>query len=184
MIFPFLQRRSDGSLVLENLVPPLLNELLELPGLLAPDQPDEVQRRLYPSPSDDEELEETWRKHVRPELFALVASAREIVTRDLGGLELVDEETFLWRMEIPETHINAWLSALQVARLTLGSLHEIEEPELELELDDDDEDDEPEEWDEKRAAVARIGLLGWLQSMIVEEQNPPPSGDEPLGADR
>ena len=179
MITPFLQRRSDGSLAMENLAPPFLNVVIELPGLLAPDQPEAVQRRLYPKPSEDDELEEAWKKHVRPELFALVASAREIVTRDIGGLELVEEEGFLWRLEIPETHINAWLSALQVARLTLGSLHEIEETELE-----DEDEDEPEEWDEKRAAVARIGLLGWIQHMFVEEQNPPPSGEEPATPSR
>ena len=44
----------------------------------------------------------------------------------------------------------------------------------------EDEDAEEFNFDEKRLAVARIHLLGWLQQLLIEEESPPPEGFDPL----
>ena len=139
--------------------------------MLAPEQPDEVKRRLYPMPSDEPEHQEEWERLVHPELFALVASARDIVGRDLGGLR--PEETGAWRVEIPREHVPAWISALNTARLTLGATHGVEEEE-----DLHPEDDDDEEVDEKRLAVVKIHVLGELQALLVLDYCPPPEDEE------
>ena len=148
--------------------------LLELPQILSKDQEDEaVKKRLYPEPEDEDDKEE-WKRLVHPELFALIADARTIVTRDLGGLVPSDTEDPLgtWEMRIPKEHVQAWISALNAARLALGAKHGIEEEDMAHEELDDDE------WDDKRLAITKIHLMGWLQQLIIEDYNPPEGGLE------
>jgi hypothetical protein len=202
---PRLQRMSDGSLRFSELAPWFVGVLVQLPDLLDSDQPEEVSRRLYPDPSDDEEIKEAWDKFVRPELFALVASAREIVLQDIGNLRLgadpdprgEDSELLppgldvpglaMCTLDIPGNHVQAWISALNVARLTLSTRFELEDNDMaepdDEDLDDDETDIEDLEedfdpanvFDMRRIAVAQIHLLGFLQQMLIEEENPPPS---------
>ena len=73
---PVFRWLDDGTLTVRSVDPWLANVLLEVPDLLGPDQPPKVERRLFPLPSDDEEIQEDWSRLVAPELFALLASAR------------------------------------------------------------------------------------------------------------
>ncbi len=176
MFSPRLTRLEDGSVILDRLAPAFVHVLHELPALLAPEQPDEVRDRLYPHATDDEEHKKEWERFVHPELFALVASAREIVMRDLGSFRPVDDPPHegSWRLEINVKHIPGWISGLNVARLTLGARHEIEDIDMA-------EDFIPEEWDEKDVAIAQIHLLAWLQQLLIEDHHPMP--EEFLGRD-
>ena len=159
--------------MLSNLAPWLVSILLELPELLDPDQPDAVKERLYPEPSADPDQSDEWRKFVHPDLFALLASAREIVAQDLATLCPTDEEAPIgaWELRMPAAHVHAWISALNAARLTLAQTHEVDENDM------NEDELEPEGWDEKRLVVAKIHLLGWIQQMIIEDTNPPPPPD-------
>ena len=169
---PRITRAEDGGLNISNLAPGFISLLLELPEVLAPEfQDDEaVKERLYPEPSGDEEQKKEWIKFVYPELFALIVDARTVVTRDLGGLVPCEEEELFgaWEMNIPKKHVNAWISALNAARLSIGAKHGVEEEDMA-----DDEPVEDDAWTEKRVAVTKIHLLGWLQQMILEDRNPP-----------
>jgi hypothetical protein len=181
-VIPRLRRGDDGGLRFEGLAPWHVGILVEVPALLDPDQPEDVRRRLYPTPSDDEERNAEWRKLVHPELFALVASAREIVSRDLAGLEPDPEvpEPPTWRLAIPAEHLRAWLGALNSARLTLGCRHGITEKDMDGTAEDEIEgaaDDEVDDaagpdteiWGEKEIAVVKIHVLAELQQLLIEE---------------
>ncbi|MHC4957806.1 MAG: DUF2017 family protein [Planctomycetota bacterium] len=170
MSAPILTREEDGGLRFSNLAPWFVSVLLELPRLLEKDQDELVKERLYPAPTDDEDENEEWKRLVHPELFALLASARAIVVKDLGGLVPSEEADPLgtWTMLIVPEHVNAWISALNAARLAIGAGNEIEEEDM------NDESPDVDAWDDKRVAVAKIHLLGWLQQMIIEDQAPPP----------
>lgn len=170
MSTPSLHRDDDGSLRLGDLAPWFVSVLLEIPDLLEPDQPDEVLDRLYPEPSEDEAQIEEWKKYVHPDLFSLIASAREIVVKDLASLEPADTSMPLgmWAMRVPAEHVNGWISALNAARLAIGAAHSIEEQDM------NEEDLSDDSWDDRRMAVAKIHLLGWLQQMIIEDVSPPP----------
>jgi hypothetical protein len=167
MMPPDLQRLSDGSVRLVDLAPWFVGVILELPELLDSDQPEAVSQRLYPEPSDDEEHKKDWEKFVRPELFALVATARDIVLKDIGNMgpcSIESEEALdlsVWQIDIPETHIHAWISALNVARLTLSSRYTIE----------DDDMAEPEELSEPEED---------LESGEHSEPGELPESEEPL----
>ncbi len=172
MSTPSLSPTDDGGLVFQNLAPWFVSVLLELPELFDEDQPDEVKERLYPEPSGDPEHSDEWKKYVHPELFALIASARAIVMKDLASLSPVDEDALLgtWQVTIPKEHVNAWISALNTARVTLGAANDVDEEDMVEEHPDQ------ESWDERRLAVAKIHLLGWLQQMIIEHKHPPMTG--------
>jgi len=179
-MFPRVVRQADGGIAIEDLTPPFVFILLELPGLLGPDQPDEVKHRLFPDPSDDDEIRKDWARLVHPELYALLASSREIVLKDLGGLVPAGGS---YRLEIPAPHINAWISALNAARLALGAVHGIEDEDDLHPFDDMEEEGDAEdgevELDERRLAVVKIHLFGELQALLVLEQDPEAGGAEP-----
>jgi hypothetical protein len=162
-VSPLAHRTPDGDLVLSGLSPWLVAAIFELPGILAAEPSDEVRKRLYPSPSEDNEaMDEEWARLVHPELFALLASAREIVERDIGNLSLT----------VPADHVQAWISALNAARLTLAETHGVEEDDLEGRAD-------TEGWsEEKEGAVVRLEMLGWFQEMLIRAVAPPPPGAE------
>jgi len=171
---PLLDREDDGSLVFDELAPWFVSVLLELPHLLGPDPPDAVRARLFPHPHEDGEECKDWEKYVHPELYSLLASAREIVVTDVSGLSpsAAEDGIDLWKMRIPSAHINAWLSALGAGRLALGALHDVDEDAM-----NEDRLEDADSWGEQRVAVAKIHLLGWLQQMILEKEYPPPSED-------
>ena len=167
MIEPQLQPNPDGSIRLESLDPWFVVVLRELPTLLDRDQPDAAHRRLYSLPSDDVEQASEWERLVHPELFALVATAQDVVRRDLEDLEM-DEES--GQITIPAKHVNAWISALNVARLTLGAVHEFDE--------DDMEGRGPTDFGDRDMARVKVYLMGWLQQMLIEEIHPIPEEEE------
>ncbi len=167
---PSARRQADGAILLQDLTPWFLAELLRLPELLHPDQPEKVKRRLFPDASDDDEgIRDEWRRLVHPELFALLGSACEIVEHDLEGIDL-GGDLQAGRIVIPAGHAPAWISALNAARLTLSELHDIRdeemaaaEPGLPVDLGQ-----------ETTMALARIHLLAWLQEAIILAEHPQP----------
>lgn len=182
---PRLRQEADGSVVFDNLAPAFVFMLLEVPQLLGPDAPDEVKRRLFPDPGDDEKVRADWDRLVRPELYALLASTREIVTRDLGGLvpvappDVPDRDVEAWRLHIPAAHVKAWISAFNAARLALGAMHGIESEE-DLHAAFDVEDEAP--LDERRLAIVRINVLAELQAMLIFCETGGPDDEPEEGA--
>jgi len=184
---PVLERRDDG-VVLSDLSPWFVSVLLEVPELLSPDQPDAVKRRLYPDPRTDEEARLEWHKFVHPELFALIASAREVVQRDLLTLapSAIPNPLGLWTIEIPRAHESAWISGLNAARLTLGERFGIDEADMRQDEegphaaeDTDDGDDAvaaddataaAPTWTDKQIAITKIHLLAVIQQLLIEGQ--------------
>jgi hypothetical protein len=176
MIFPEVTRRPDGTVAVDGILPLLVASLIEVPELLEkPEGP--VRRRLFPEPSDEKRQRAEWARLVHPDLFALLASAREIVERDLKGLEPGASFQGIprWRLEIPPQHVNAWISALNAARLALGALNGIES---EVDLHPDlIAKGEKIEIDERTLAVIKINVLAELQQLLILDGLP--EGERP-----
>jgi hypothetical protein len=166
---PALRPHPEGGWILDDLAPWFVTTLLGLPELLAPDPPERVRRRLYPDPTedDDPDTREEWARLVHPELFALLASAREIVERDLRSLELGIEPGQA-SLTIPEDHVQAWISALNAGRLALSEEHGIDASVMDRSAPRATEDPETS------VALTRIDLMGWIQEMLVHAVAPPP----------
>ena len=181
MTMPSVALLSDGGIRFADLSLWFTTALLELDEVLDPDQPERVKRRLYPLPSDDAEEAAEWERLVHPDLFALVASARAIVLEDLNGLETSlrtspvppsaedgDEgiranAAVGWGMTIPGEHVQAWISALQTARLTLAELHEVGESESSEDIDP---------LDARSMAIAKMRTYAWLLELVLECVDP------------
>ena len=161
MTGPEVRRLEDGSISLVGLPPWFVAALIELPDLLADDGNEKVRKRLYPDPSDDANQKEEWKRLVVPELFALVASAREVVRADLAKLEPARGRPTEWNVKIPAKHVNAWISALQAGRLALAARHDIGELEMEGRAEKLEE--------ERQLALVKIHLLALVQEMLLDE---------------
>lgn len=114
-----LRRHSSDAWELSDIHPFFAALLADLPQAAA--RHEHARGRLYPEPSGDsrgdEDLRHDWETHVRPELEKLFASSRDIVARDLTSLVVRGQSA---RLAIPAAHIDAWLNALNQARLVIA----------------------------------------------------------------
>lgn len=136
-------------------------------GLLA-DLPRDAARhenslgRLYPDPSGeggDEEMRRDWDEHVRPGLEQLFASSREIVERDLACLGKNAKGVHL---VIPRDHIDAWLNALNQARLIIVEENGFTEADL-------DHREPPDLSTPRGVLLLKVHFYAHLQEMLVAE---------------
>lgn len=125
--------------------------LCGLPAAGDPGEHPGARERIFSTPSGtakEAEFREDWRAYVQPDLAHLFASARETVEEDLATLRAeldkldsgtgrgVDEEqATLVSLAIPRKHLEAWLSALNQARLVLAEQHGIGEKEINVRLE-------------------------------------------------
>ncbi len=120
---------TDGRLGFGH-IPSVLAELLRQIPLWRERESDEAAARLFPSPcfdSEQEEFREDWKAHVEPELQEIFQSARQVVEADLRAMAKDGDE---FTLEFPRKHGEAWLNALNQARLAIAAQHELGEKEL------------------------------------------------------
>jgi hypothetical protein len=159
----FLQVQPEGAkqVRIAGIDPVLLDSLYALPEILEQRDKPAARERLLPAPTAAEPaINEEWQQLVAPELRHLFVSAGEIVARDLTGLSPDPRGEPLQQVVIPLEHLNAWLSALNQARLILGALHEVTEADM-----------TNEEFDLENArslAIFRIHVLGYLLQALVK----------------
>ena len=116
--------------------------------------------RLLPHPSTDATFNTEWEHFVIPDLRHLLVTAGETVTRDLTALEADPQHPHFFQVAFPATHLDAWLSALNQARLILGEQFHVTDRDL------DRRDLDPHSAADR--ALLRIHLLGWLLELLVD----------------
>jgi hypothetical protein len=154
-----LELADDKHLRLTGISPLLAHCLFELPEILRlRDQP-EPHQRLFPDPlQHDAESSAEWHRLMDDDLQHLFASAEEIVIRDLTQFDRKAAA-----ITFPADHANAWMSALNQARLVLGAKYNV----TEADMDDQDLD----LTDPRKKALLQIHLFGWvLQHFVDHEQ--------------
>jgi hypothetical protein len=123
------RRYSDDTFELCEIHPLFAELLAELPRAAA--RHDNARERIYPDPYEPDavsaEGSEDWREHVQPELERLFAASRETVSADLGSPR---RGASPGRCLIPRDHIDAWLNALNQARLVIVEENQFGEREL------------------------------------------------------
>ncbi len=110
-------------------------ELLQQIAVSAQSDDPAVQSRLLSSPtqSTEPELESDWKKYVHPELRRIFQTAIEVVQTDLADFPPETPADF-YTLPIPVSHLDAWIHALNQARLSLAATFEFQEEEMEREL--------------------------------------------------
>ena len=137
------RRERPGGLTLIGLDPFFVQLLRQIPECADPGENKLANARLFSPPSrrSDPQLKRDWEQFVYPELRSLFESARDTVLKDLSRmkpeivsgteeLEANKESDTTFRLQIPAKHYDAWLSALNQARLALGAKYHFEEGDL------------------------------------------------------
>ena len=151
------RRASTDSWELRDIHPLFVSLLTELPK--AASRHKKAQARLYPDPiggEDHTEFRRDWKEHVRPELERLFASSREIVARDLS--ELGGNGT---KLVIPSGHLEAWLNALNQARLVIVEESNFSEADL-------DHREPPDLATRRGMSLLKMHFYAHLQELLVE----------------
>lgn len=120
---------AKGKMGLRHISPLLADLLREIPHCLKEDSELE-EARLFPSPNsdpDEEQLREDWKAYVEPELHEWFLSARQVVEADLRSMK---EREGGYMVEIPYKHAEAWMNAVNQARLVLAARYQFDEREL------------------------------------------------------
>jgi hypothetical protein len=143
-------------------VEPLEAELLrQVPGVCESGGDDRSEARLFSAPADssDTQFLTDWAEYVQPELRHLFISSRNTVKEDLKKLSNLPGR--LGKMVVPRTHSDAWLNALNQARLILATKFNFTNRELSMH--------EAPKWFSRRDLVLQqINFYAEIQERIID----------------
>ena len=124
--------RRNGDIEISDLDPFLAELLRQIPGSADTEGEPAAQQRLFSLPGDPSEkkLCEEWKLYVEPELRRLFRSATETVTEDLKQLKCNEKPFANCTLRIPARNTDAWLNALNQARLALAAKYNFSDGEL------------------------------------------------------
>jgi len=126
-----------------------------------------VRDRLLPETCEVEEDEQHWRDHAVPELERLFMSRAQVVRRDLGKLrKMIDGSNSV--LLVPHEHVNAWLAALNAARLALYALNDMKAEHLDV-------DGFATATPKQQEAIMRIEMMAEMQAVMLGDYE---AGDE------
>ncbi len=149
-----IERTEEGSFIISALEPPLIGLFMAIPEAADPGENSAANRRLYPEPSADQEIREEWREYVEPGLREWFESATSTVKGDLQQLEATETLT------IDLEHVDAWLSALNQARLALAARFEVTDADMERAVS-------PVLQNERELALFQIHFYGFVQECLI-----------------
>jgi len=124
--------RQGDSLEISELDPFLAELLRQIPESTNPEGAESAEKRLFSAPAqpDVSDICAEWKLYVEPELRHLFRSATETVAADLGQLNGSEKPFANCTLRIPTAHAEAWLSALNQARLVIAAKYAFNEGEL------------------------------------------------------
>ena len=158
-------RRNGDALEITELDPFLAELLRQVPDSTKPEEDDEAAKaRLFSLPAEESETElcSEWKLYVEPELQRLFRTATETVSADLRQLNGKAKPFANCTLRIPKKHAEAWLSALNQARLVIAAKYGFTEAELS---------------DHYRSPIGsrrdlglfQVNFYGFLQEFILQE---------------
>lgn len=151
-----LSANKEGALVLEEIPDFLLQALERLPTIGGSTNA-RVEERFFPAPSPDAGIAEDWKSFVQPELHEWFVAARDVVQSDLRTAK---HRKSGFAFQIPRKHQEAWLNALNQARLAIFEENRLTEADMDSNLTFDPEDPHS-------MAVFQIGFYGFLLDCLV-----------------
>jgi uncharacterized protein DUF2017 len=158
--------RRDGDIEIADLDPFLAELLRQIPASADPEGVPAAEARLFSSPSSqsDKELCQEWKLYVEPELRRLFLSSTETVAEDLKQLCGEEKSLANHTLRIPAKHMDAWLNALNQARLALAAKNDF----TDLELGDHNRSPVGSRRD---LSLFQINFYGFIQEFILRSTN-------------
>ncbi len=156
--------RRKGELEISELDTFLAELLRQIPESTNPEDAVVAKSRLFsdPAPETEKEFCQEWKLYVRPELQRIFQSSTETVAADLKQLCGKEKSFEKGTLRIPEMHADAWLNALNQARLVIAAKNDFSESEL---------------CDHYRSPIGsrrdlslfQVNFYGFLQELILRE---------------
>jgi Domain of unknown function (DUF2017) len=154
--------RHGDELQISDLDPFLAELLRQIPGSTNPEGESEAEARLFSRPSAEREICAEWKSYVEPELRLLFRSAIETVADDLTQLNGNEKSFHNCTLRIPFEHADAWLNALNQARLVIAAKYKFSDEEL------NDHDRSPI-GSRRDLGLFQVSFYGFLQEFILRE---------------
>ena len=157
-------RRRNAHIEISELDPFLVELLRQIPASADPGGVTAAEQRLFSSPTtrNESEMCAEWKTYVEPELRRLFQTATQTVAQDLqqlnGNEKLIANRT----LRIPSKHADAWLSALNQARLVIAAKNNFTETEL------NDHCRSPI-GSRRDLSLFQVNFYGFLQEFILRE---------------
>jgi hypothetical protein len=125
-------RRQGDCLEISELDPFLAELLRQIPESTRTEGGEAAQQRLFssPAPASEREICAEWKVYVEPELRRLFQTATETVVLDLQQLNGSTKPFANCTLRIPTRNADAWLNALNQARLVIAAKYNFNETEL------------------------------------------------------
>jgi hypothetical protein len=142
-----------------------LHEILrQIPFAAHTDDNLAAEARLYsaPAPSEEEKFLGEWAEFVEPGLRHLFASSLETVKTDLGNvISHQQDDRREFSLNITAGHTDAWLNALNQARLVLTASHAFTEDDMDAGV--------PTELNSQRdLALFQVHFYGYIQECLLQ----------------
>lgn len=125
-------RRQKDCIEISELDPFLAELLRQVPESTNTEGVEGAQQRLFCSPAaaSEREICAEWKVYVEPELRRLFQTATEIVAGDLQQLNGSTKPFANCTLRIPTKNSDAWLNALNQARLVIAAKYNFSETDL------------------------------------------------------
>ena len=165
-------RREGDTLELSELDPFLAELLRQIPESTNAEGVESAHARLFSLPADpgEEEICSEWKLYVEPELRRLFQSATETVAADLKPLNGNSKPFANCTLRIPTKNAEAWLNALNQARLVIASKYGFSESEL------SDHYRSPI-GSRRDLSLFQVNFYGFLQEFILHEMRGESAGN-------
>ncbi len=124
---------NNGTLEIGEIDPFLAELLRQIPASTNPGSVPAAERRLFSAPADpavEKEICAEWKLYVEPELRRIFETATQTVEGDLRQLGDQEKPFANCTLRIPIANSEAWLNALNQARLALAAKFDFTEAEL------------------------------------------------------
>jgi hypothetical protein len=154
--------RHGDALQISDLDPFLAELLRQIPASTNVEGAPAAHERLFSFPANEEKLRAEWKIYVEPELRRLFQTATETVASDLAQLNGNEKSLRNCSLQIPTKHADAWLNALNQARLTLAAKYNFSEEEL------NDHYRSPM-GSRRDLSLFQVNFYGFLQEFILRE---------------
>jgi hypothetical protein len=157
-------RRRKNQIEVSELDPFLAELLRQIPASANPDGAPAAEQRIFSSPSNatDPQLCAEWKMYVEPELRRLFQTATQTVASDLEQLNGNEQGLANRTLRIPSKHTDAWLNALNQARLVIAAKNNFTETEL------NDHCHSPI-GSRRDLSLFQVNFYGFLQEFILRE---------------
>jgi Domain of unknown function (DUF2017) len=157
--------RENDALQVSDLDPFLAELLRQIPASTNPEGVPAAEQRIFSAPVADlnqKKVCEEWKTYVQPELRRLFQSSTETVTSDLAQLNGNQKSLRNCTLRIPLDHADAWLNALNQARLVIAAKYNFSEGEL------NDHYHSPV-GSRRDLGLFQVNFYGFLQEFILRE---------------